>query len=131
MDGLPYGALHQVDVAHDLVRESVPEMLVEFSVLKIVYKHEQFQPWWIAKKYTVQSTYRPFAGSRSEFETRGRNPTWKKEILSWELFHPDPWQSLRVGRLLLEHGVHVDSEERPENLRVLHQKIREPRESLH
>lgn len=44
MDGLPYGALHQVDVAHDLVRESVPEMLVEFSVLKIVYKHEQFQP---------------------------------------------------------------------------------------
>ena len=43
MDGLPYGALHQVDVAHDLVRESIPEVLVELSVLEIVYKHDQYE----------------------------------------------------------------------------------------
>ena len=40
MDGLPYGALHQVDVTHDLVRKSIPEVLVELSVLKVVYKHD-------------------------------------------------------------------------------------------
>ena len=43
VDRLPYGALHQVDVAHDLVRESIPEVLVELSVLEIVYKHDQYE----------------------------------------------------------------------------------------
>ena len=43
VDWLPYGALHQVDVTHDLVRESIPKVLVEFSTLKVVYKYEQHE----------------------------------------------------------------------------------------
>ena len=62
------------------------------------------------------------------------NPTWGK--INYELFRVQwamtvHYTSLRVGRLLLQHGIHIDPEERPEDLRVLHQKIREPRESLH
>ncbi len=36
----------------------------------------------------------------------------------------------RVWRLHRQHGVHVDSEQRPEHLRVLHQQVAEPSERL-
>ena len=37
---------------------------------------------------------------------------------------------LRVLRLLCHDGVHVDAEERPEDLGVLDQQVGEPRERL-
>lgn len=37
----------------------------------------------------------------------------------------------RVRRLLLQDAVHIDTEEREEDLRVTHHLVRKPRERLH
>ena len=37
VDGLRYGALHEVDVSDHLRRERVPQVLVELSVFQVVW----------------------------------------------------------------------------------------------
>ena len=38
MDGLCDGGLHEIDIAHNLRRKSVPQVLMELSVFQVVCK---------------------------------------------------------------------------------------------
>ena len=43
MDGLCDGGLHEIDIAHNLRRKSVPQVLMELSVFQIVCKDNDNQ----------------------------------------------------------------------------------------
>jgi hypothetical protein len=106
VDGLGDRRLHQVNIAHHQRCEGFPQVRMEAPILQIICRSRRLIKSFISREsFTIHAKV-----VVENLEERKGIP--------------------RVWGLLSEHLVHVDGEQGPEDLCMLHQQVAEPRERL-